>query len=139
MPIMTTEIFGLKYPSNIMEGIILLWCEGYYLISILIFFSIIIPMLKIFSIGWLCWNANGYGNSSIETMHAIYKIIKFIEHWSMIDIFIILILSSILKIGKLIQIYPSSGLILFTLVIIFIMITEMNFDPRLIWDRINNK
>ncbi|WP_422386879.1 PqiA/YebS family transporter subunit [Candidatus Pantoea edessiphila] len=140
MPVMITEIFGLEYPANIIEGIILLWNESYYVIAILIFtFSIVIPILKFLSIGWLCWHASGYGNNKCKTMHLLYKVIKFIGRWSMIDVFVILILSSLLKIGKLMNIYPTSGLILFALVVIFTMMAEMNFDPRLIWDRNNIK
>ncbi|MXP51016.1 PqiA/YebS family transporter subunit [Pantoea sp. SoEX] len=139
MPVMITEIFGLGYPSSIIEGIILLWTDSYYFISILIFiFSIIVPLLKIASISWLCWNTK-INNNNTKIMHLVYKIVKFIGRWSMIDVFIILIFSSLLRIGKLIQIYPSPGLVLFALVVILTMMAEMNFDSRLIWDRINTK
>ncbi|MBK4775336.1 paraquat-inducible membrane protein A [Candidatus Pantoea edessiphila] len=137
MPVMITEIFGLEYPSSILEGIILLWNESYYLIAILIFiFSIIVPILKILSIGWLCWSSSKK-TKNVQAMYIVYKIIKFVGRWSMIDVFVILILSSLLRIKKLIQIYPTSGLLFFALVVIFTMMAEMNFDPRLIWDRTN--
>ncbi|WP_422386567.1 PqiA/YebS family transporter subunit [Candidatus Pantoea edessiphila] len=139
MPIMITEIIGLEYPSNIINGIIILWNESYYFISLLIFAcSIVVPVLKILSMGWLCWNAYGMGNNESQTMHSIYNFIKFIGRWSMIDMFVILILSSLLRMGTLIKIYPASGLLLFVLVVILTMMAEMNFDPRLIWDRINH-
>ncbi|MBK4765091.1 MAG: PqiA/YebS family transporter subunit [Pantoea sp. Brub] len=137
IPFMVTEIFNIKYPASILNNIFILWDDGDYLIASLIFIvSVIIPLIKIIAIAFLCWNASGNGKSNIKKVNFIYEIIKFFSRWSMIDVFIISFLCTVVHIGKFLHIYPSYASILFTVVIILTMFSEITFDPRLIWDRI---
>ncbi|AIJ09641.1 MULTISPECIES: membrane integrity-associated transporter subunit PqiA [Edwardsiella] len=136
LPIMVTQALGSKLTSTIMAGVILLWGEGSYPVAMVIFIaSIMVPSLKILSIAWLCWaSRHGTGRDS-ERMHVIYEIVEFVGRWSMIDVFVIAVLSSLVSMGRLMSIYPDIGAILFAAVVIITMISAMVFDPRLLWDR----
>ena len=142
LPIMITEAFGMKMGSTIMAGVILLWSDGSYPVALVIFIaSIMVPTLKMLAIGWLCWEARGKeGNHhDSERMHKIYEVVEFVGRWSMIDVFVIAILSALVRMGKLMSIYPAVGALLFALVVILTMFAAMTFDPRLIWDRLKEK
>lgn len=137
LPIMVTETLGTPYPSNIMAGVILLWSDGSYPVALVIFIaSIMVPSLKMLAIGWLCWNASGRGHRDSERMHLIYEIVEFVGRWSMIDVFVIAVLSALVRMGQLMNVYPATGALLFALVVILTMIAAMTFDPRLTWDRV---
>ncbi|PNK63685.1 MULTISPECIES: membrane integrity-associated transporter subunit PqiA [Pantoea] len=137
LPIMVTETLGTPYPSNIMAGVILLWSDGSYPVALVIFIaSIMVPSLKMLAIGWLCWNASGRGQRDSERMHLIYEIVEFVGRWSMIDVFVIAVLSALVRMGQLMNVYPATGALLFALVVILTMIAAMTFDPRLTWDRV---
>lgn len=137
MPIMVTETLGTPYSSNIMAGVILLWSDGSYPVALIIFIaSIMVPSLKMLAIGWLCWHASGRGNRDGEKMHLIYDVVEFVGRWSMIDVFVIAVLSALVRMGQLMNIYPAPGALLFALVVILTMIAAIMFDPRLIWDRV---
>ncbi|MBA2814909.1 membrane integrity-associated transporter subunit PqiA [Candidatus Pantoea persica] len=137
LPIMVTETLGTLYPSNIMAGVILLWSDGSYPVALVIFIaSIMVPSLKMLAIGWLCWNASGRGHLGSEKMHLIYEIVEFVGRWSMIDVFVIAVLSALVHMGQLVNVYPAPGALLFALVVILTMIAAMAFDPRLTWDRL---
>lgn len=136
MPIMITDALGSKMPSNIMAGVVLLWSDGSYPVALIIFIaSIMVPSLKILAIGWLCWNASGRGRRDNEKMHLVYEVVEFVGRWSMIDVFVIAILSSLVRMGGLMNIYPASGALLFAAVVILTMFAALTFDPRLLWDR----
>ncbi|MOA11933.1 Paraquat-inducible protein A [compost metagenome] len=140
MPIMVTEALGNKMNSTIMAGVILLWGEGSYPVAMVIFIaSIMVPSLKMLAIGWLCWDANGKGKNRAdsERMHLIYEVVEFVGRWSMIDVFVIAVLSALVHIGLLMSVYPATGALLFALVVILTMFAAMAFDPRLTWDRLN--
>ncbi|ENZ5481378.1 membrane integrity-associated transporter subunit PqiA [Serratia marcescens] len=140
MPIMVTEALGNKMNSTIMAGVILLWGEGSYPVAMVIFIaSIMVPSLKMLAIGWLCWDANGKGKNRAdsERMHLIYEVVEFVGRWSMIDVFVIAVLSALVHIGLLMSVYPATGALLFALVVILTMFAAMTFDPRLTWDRVN--
>ena len=137
LPIMVTESLGTPYPSNIMAGVILLWSDGSYPVALVIFIaSIMVPSLKMLAIGWLCWDASGRGHRDSEKMHLIYEVVEFVGRWSMIDVFVIAVLSALVRMGQLMNVYPAVGALLFALVVILTMIAAMTFDPRLTWDRV---
>jgi len=136
LPIMITDLLGDKMPSTILAGVILLWSEGSYPVAMVIFIaSILVPTLKMIAIGWLCWDAKGHGQRDSERMHLIYEVVEFVGRWSMIDVFVIAVLSSLVRMGGLMSIYPAMGALMFALVVIMTMFAAMTFDPRLSWDR----
>lgn len=136
LPIMVTELLGSKMPSTIIAGVILLWSDGSYPVAMVIFIaSIMVPTLKMLAIAWLCWDAKGYGKRDSERMHLIYEVVEFVGRWSMIDVFVIAVLSALVRMGALMNIYPAIGALMFALVVILTMFAAMTFDPRLSWDR----
>ncbi|MGP1956929.1 MAG: membrane integrity-associated transporter subunit PqiA [Arsenophonus sp. NC-PE1-MAG3] len=138
LPVMITNTLSTRLDSTIMSGVILLWSDGSYPISIIIFItSVMVPSLKIVALGWLCFNAKGYGNQDSMQMHFIYEIVEWVGRWSMIDVFVISILSSMIQMGRFMNISPAIGVILFAAVVILTMFAAMTFDPRLTWDRCN--
>lgn len=140
LPIMITETLGSAMPSNIMAGVILLWGDGSYPVALVIFIaSIMVPSLKMLAIGWLCWDASGRGQRDSHKMHLIYEVVEFVGRWSMIDVFVIAVLSALVRMGQLMKVYPAWGAVLFALVVILTMIAAMTFDPRLTWDRTGEK
>ncbi|HCM63846.1 MAG TPA: membrane integrity-associated transporter subunit PqiA [Morganella sp. (in: Bacteria)] len=136
LPIMITETLGNGFGSTIMAGVILLWGDGSYPVAMVIFIaSIMVPSLKMLAIGWLCLDAKGHGMRDPGRMHFIYEIVEFVGRWSMIDVFVIAVLAALVRMGRLMSIYPDIGVILFALVVVLTMIAAEMFDPRLTWDR----
>ncbi|PHM61279.1 membrane integrity-associated transporter subunit PqiA [Xenorhabdus ishibashii] len=140
LPIMVTQSLGQQINSTILEGIILLWGSGSYPVAMVIFIaSIMVPLLKMLAIGWLCWDAKSQTGRDSEKMHFVYEMVEFVGRWSMIDVFVIAILSALVRMGQLMSIYPDLGAILFALVVILTMFASIMFDPRLTWDKANSQ
>ena len=136
LPIMITQVLGTPMPSTIMAGVVLLWSEGSYPVAMVILIaSIMVPTLKMIAIGWLCWDANSNKEIDRERLHVIYEVVEFVGRWSMIDVFVIAVLSALVRMGGLMNIYPAMGALMFALVVIMTMFAAMTFDPRLSWDR----
>ncbi|SUC26414.1 Inner membrane protein yebS [Providencia rustigianii] len=68
-------------------------------------------------------------------MHFIYELVEYVGRWSMIDVFVITILTALVQMGQLMNIVPAPGVIFFGVVVILTMFSAMTFDPRLTWDR----
>ncbi|WP_072025400.1 membrane integrity-associated transporter subunit PqiA [Dickeya undicola] len=136
MPIMVTEALGHRITSTIMSGVIILWDGGSWPVALVIFIaSIMVPTLKMLAMGWLCWCAYGSRRHDTERLHLVYEVVEFVGRWSMIDVFVIAVLSAMVRMGRLMSIYPAIGAVLFATVVILTMIAAMTFDPRLLWDR----
>jgi paraquat-inducible protein A len=57
----------------------------------------------------------------------------------MVDIFMIAILTSLVSMGNIALVEPEVGSIAFAAVVILTMLAAMSFDPRLIWDVIDER
>ena len=64
----------------------------------------------------------------------LYRITEFIGRWSMIDVFVVAILVSLVHLGNLMTIYPGPAALSFAGMVIATMLAATSFDPRLIWD-----
>lgn len=139
LPIMTTRILGQEEPNTILKGVVALWESGSYPIASIIFIaSIVVPILKLIMLAWLNYSVQ----SNSEILHRqrtlCYRITEFIGRWSMIDVFVVAILVSLIQLGNTMTIYPGPAALAFCGVVITTMFAAMTFDTRLIWEK-NNK
>jgi paraquat-inducible protein A len=139
-PIMTTEQFGQPLDSTIIGGVILLWNMGSYPIALVIFIaSVLVPIGKIFALATLCWTVTHQHRTSQRQRTSLYRITELIGKWSMVDVFVVAILVALIQITGIIVIRPGSAALAFAVMVILTMLSAINFDPRLIWDRANKQ
>lgn len=138
--VMNTVFFGSTSSSTILDGVIYMWQEGDYPVALVIFIaSVVIPVLKIISLSWLCYFVlviRHKHRSDRFKMNNLYNIVEFIGRWSMIDIFVVSVVSTLIKNGEMMAVYPDVGAIYFASVVIITMVAAHKYDPRLIWDKI---
>jgi paraquat-inducible protein A len=137
--IMITVVFGSSSTSTIMDGVIYMWQAGDIPVALVIFIaSVVIPILKIISLSWLCYFALAVKRKNKRNclkMKKLYTAVEFIGKWSMIDIFVVAVICSLVRNQQMMGVYPDIGVIFFATVVIITMIASQKFDPRLIWDR----
>jgi paraquat-inducible protein A len=135
-PIMQTTFLGSSEPSTIMGGVFLLWSLGSYPVALIIFLaSVVIPLAKMLSLSWLCWQS--YYPTERETLQKmwLYRMTEVVGRWSMIDIFVVAVLTGLVQMGNLISILPGPAVLSFAAVVILTMLAARMFDPRLLWDK----
>lgn len=139
LPILTVTELGKVSHNTIIGGMMTFWNTGAYPIAIVIFCaSILIPILKIASLSWLCAAATGKVNPAPTTLGKLYWLTELLGRWSMVDIFVVGILVSVVQLGNYITIIPGPGALAFAAVVMLTMLAAMNFDPRLLWDRLDD-
>lgn len=134
-PIMTVTKFESGDPHTIVGGIVALMHSGMVPIAILVFVaSILVPLLKLVSMTILLlivhyrWRING------RIWAGVYRAIALVGRWSMLDIFMISILVSLVDLGGVAQIIAGPAATAFAAVVVLTMFAANTFDPRLIWD-----
>ncbi|WP_265501211.1 paraquat-inducible protein A [Paracoccus beibuensis] len=137
-PMMSTQTFaGLAGNSEatILGGVVELMHHGSYDIALIVFVaSIIVPVGKFIAIAWLAIVAGRPATS--EQAHArlkVYEVVEFIGRWSMIDVFVVAILSALVQLGFVASIHPGPAAVSFALSVAFTMLSAQSFDARLIW------
>jgi paraquat-inducible protein A len=136
LPVMNAVEIGVVTESTIVEGMITFWETGAYPIAMVIFVaSILIPFLKIAALSWLCAAATGKVHPSPKALGRLYLLTELLGRWSMIDIFVVGILVSVLQLGNYMAIKPGPGALAFAGVVVLTMLAAMRFEPRMLWDR----
>ncbi|XXQ68561.1 PqiA/YebS family transporter subunit [Neisseriaceae bacterium B1] len=135
LPIMISENPMNTEVSTIMSGIIYMWRDGDKLIAAIIFSaSIAVPTLKIVSMLWLLFSARFFPLLSVEKLSLQYRITEAVGRWSMIDIFVIIIMMTTFH-TNIARVTPGPAAIYFCMVVMLTMWSAYFFDMRLIWDK----
>ena len=66
------------------------------------------------------------------------RLVEFIGYWSMLDVFVVALLTALVRFSVLSRVEPLPGVIFFGLTVVLTMFASMSFDPRLIWDGRSN-
>ena len=137
LPIMTVVELGDVTENTILSGMATFWRQRSYPIAIVIFTaSILIPLLKIIALTWLCLAATGKLRHSPGMLGKIYWFTELLGRWSMVDIFVVGILVALVQLGNYMTITPGPGAVAFAGVVILTMFAAMSFEPRLLWDQL---
>lgn len=119
--------------STILSGIQFMWDDGDRLIAAIIFSaSILVPILKIVALGILLYSVRFRPLMKPHHLAWLYHITERIGRWSMIDIFVIVMLMSTFQ-THVARVVPGPAAVYFCLVVILTMLSAHFFDPRLIW------
>lgn len=136
LPIMYTELFGQETPNTIIGGVLSLWESGSYPVALIILFaSVVVPVAKILILGWLNYSVQRQRTGSQKLRTRYYRLTEAIGRWSMIDVFVVAVLVSLIQMGNTLSIYPGQAALAFCAVVFITMIAAMTFDSRLIWQQ----
>ncbi|WP_419832869.1 PqiA/YebS family transporter subunit [Endozoicomonas atrinae] len=139
-PMMYTTSFGDSDGSTIMDGVILLWKLGSYPVALVILTaSIILPLTKMLILLHLLWSQHRREEEASQVVLERLKLYRFIEvigRWSMIDVFVVAILTALVQFGELMRVTPGRAVFYFALVVIFTLLSTRFFDPRILWKNI---
>ena len=140
LPVMTVISFGKGEADTILSGVKELIHAGMLPIALLVFFaSITVPVLKPLALTYLLLSVQYKSQWRPRQRTKLYRLTEVVGRWSMIDIFMISILIALVKLDAVATIEPGPGAISFAAVVILTMFAAMSFDPRLIWDSIEEK
>lgn len=138
-PVMTVISLGKGQPDTIMSGVIHLMDAGMYPIAIVVFIaSIFVPLMKLIGIVVLLAVVQLRLPLSPRQCTVMYRWIEFIGRWSMLDLFMISILVTLVDLGAIATVTAGAGATAFAGVVVTTMFAAASFDPRLIWDLENN-
>jgi paraquat-inducible protein A len=136
LPVMTTRTFFDDEKDTIMSGVLVLLHSGSWPIALLVFIaSIVVPLLKILSFAVLLYSAwRGSPQNRLQRSE-LFRMVEFIGRWSMLDIYAISLLATLVQIKSFASIIVGWGAWAFGAVVVLTLIAARTFDERLLWDR----
>lgn len=139
LPMTITRSLTGEQQDTIMSGVIYFWRHHDYLVAIVIFTaSIFIPMLKLMILTFLLLVVRNQSTDKHrwrpEQCAFLYRVVEFVGRWSMIDVFVVSLLTALIQMQALASISAGSGAVAFGAVVVLTMLASLSFDPRMIWD-----
>ena len=130
----TSALTGVQR-DTILSGVIYLWTTGSIPVAALIFFaSIIVPLAKIIALALLLITTQRRSTWRLVDRTRLYRVVELVGRWSMVDIYVIGLLVTLVQLGGLANIVAGPGAIAFGAVVVLTMFAAEAYDPRLIWD-----
>jgi paraquat-inducible protein A len=134
LPIMSFDYYGAIEHNTIWSGVKNLAEAGSYVVAVVVFLaSMVIPLIKLSALFFLTLSIKMNRGRKFRTR--LYKLIRSVGTWAMLDVFLVAILVSLVKLGQLATVRPGPATLPFCLVVVFTLIATETFDPRLLWPK----
>jgi paraquat-inducible protein A len=123
LPIMRTASLNDVDDNTILSGVVIVFIA-----------SIVVPMLKFLVLGTLLVSCRRHSDWAQPQRARLYRLVELIGYWSMLDVFVVSLLTALVRFKVLSEVDPLPGVIFFGLTVVLTILASMSFDPRLIWD-----
>jgi paraquat-inducible protein A len=131
LPILEIERMGHRRASSLLMGTIELLLHGNWFVgTVVMLFSIVLPLVKIALLLEL---------SLLGLLHRSHKAITYramevAGKWSMMDVLLLAFLVMLVKLGSLVEFHLGPAVVAFVFCAAMSMLASMSFDPHAIWE-----
>ncbi len=134
LPVMETTSALQHDEHTLLGGIHELWLGGSWGLAVIVFIaSIAVPVLKIAVLGLLAWTVRHKPDWRRLERAKLYRLIETVGHWSMLDVYVVVLLAATVRFGALASVDVGVGLLSFAAVVVLTMVGTWSFDPKMIW------
>lgn len=139
LPITITSALGHTQADTILSGVIYFLKTGMWPIALVIFVaSVFVPFAKLLILSLLMLSVHYRWRWNAKDRTFLYRITELVGRYSMVDVYVVTILVALVKLGAVASIDAGPGATYFAGVVILTMFAAMSFDPRLIWDALED-
>lgn len=126
---------GTPHPHTVIDGIELLFENGFWYFGVIIFFvSLAFPLTKLVALSWFLVSIWRRSPSRLRLKTQLYRFVDDIGRWSTLDPFTVIIFAPMLQFQQLAHINVMGGSPAFLATVVLSMLAARTFDPRLMWD-----
>ncbi|MGB6105014.1 MAG: paraquat-inducible protein A [Pusillimonas sp.] len=135
LPVMRIRTAASDSMHTILGGVIELWELGSWDLALIVFIaSVVVPMTKLLALMVLMLRRGWRGSATQRQRTRLYELVEFIGQWSMLDVFVVILMSAMLDFPGISQVLAGPGAASFGAVVILTMFAAMSYDPRNGWD-----
>lgn len=139
LPVMYSEQFFRFQADTILSGVVRLWIADAWPLAIIVFVaSIVVPLAKMLALTLLILSVRVGSRVAPAARVRLYRVVRFIGRWSMLDIFVATVLTATVQVKSIAAVRPGAGAIAFAGVVVLTMFAAQAFDPRLVWDAMDD-
>lgn len=134
LPISGVYLTGTLSQDTLISGVIsFIEMKSYFVAFVVFFASIFVPISKIFIMLYLLASVHFKWRHSIKWQMRLLHIVHFVGRWSMLDLFVLALMMSLVTRGQIINFTVGPAAFYFGAAVFLTMISTAQFDSRLIW------
>ncbi len=135
-PMLETRTLVTTQDNTIIGGAVEIARHGNWgIAAVILTASVLIPIGKFLAVAGLALGITRGSRLSRVRRQQLYEVVEYIGRWSMIDVFVVAILSSLVQLGAVVSISPGTASLFFAVSVIATMLSAQSFDSRLLWDK----
>ena len=121
--------------TGLLTGIQLLFKQGIIPLATLVFLTcVLIPLIQMLGLLYIFIPLKL--NIRVQYAMPVFRLFKHVKPWSMMEIYMLGILVSIVKLGKMATIIPGLAVIAFGLLIFVLNFALTSVDSHMVWERL---
>jgi paraquat-inducible protein A len=135
-PFLDLKKGDLVRQTTLITGVMELYQQGMRSVAVLVFLtSILFPVVQLAGLLYLLLPLK------VKLLPwwkpaSVFRFIQGIHPWAMMEVFMVGILVSMVKLGKLAKVVPGIAIYSFAILIFVLAAAASSMDPHLIWDRL---
>ena len=132
LPFLGVSAAGQNLGSSLITGVQALWKSQHHLLAVIVLLTVIlIPAIRLTAISWLLW----LSFNQTRKRYAIWliKIVDLMNPWSMLEIFLLAVLVTVVKLGSMAELEPGMGLLCYAFLVIMMIGASLNLDKQQLW------
>lgn len=131
LPIVEIEKLGHHHTTSLLGGTIDLILHGSFFVGIVVLlFSIVLPILKLAALLELSY----IGLTHRQHRAWTYRLVEFAGRWSMMDVLLLALLVTLVKLGDLVSFQLGPAVLAFVACVVMSITASIMFDPHSIWE-----
>lgn len=135
-PFLSMQVEGRIQETTLVTGVIWLFTNGMQGLSALVLStSILVPLLQLIALIFILIPIQ-FGQLAPRT-GKIFRTVRHLMPWSMMEVFLLGILVSMIKLGKMATIIPGTAMWAYTALILVIITAFSGLNPNDIWKRLH--
>jgi paraquat-inducible protein A len=131
-PIVELETNGITSQTSLIGAIVALWNEDMQIVAVMVFCStFLFPLTELTALLYLLIPIRA--GIVPPGFNQVLRAIQFVRPWGMIEVFMLGVLVTIVKMVSLARVIPEAAMFAFgALTLMFVVV--VTFDPRTLWD-----
>ena len=137
-PFLSMKIGAQVQESTLFTGIKELYAQGMWEIALLVLLTtIVVPFVQLAGMLYILLPIKF--NRRPRMLVPVFRMVLKLQPWSMMEVFMLGILVSIVKLASMASMIPGTSLLAFLALIFVLAASAASLDPHLVWERVEVK
>ncbi|WP_414451999.1 paraquat-inducible protein A [Burkholderia sp. 22PA0099] len=131
-PILEMDVNGMRVQTTLVGALGALWDQGMQVVAVIVFCStLLFPLIEMSALLYVLFALRA--GTVPPAFNAVMRAIHLVRPWGMIEVFMLGILVTIVKMVSLARVVPEAALFAFGALTLMLAVVVM-FDPHTLWD-----